>query len=109
MRDDEWMVRMSEWVGILRRYTIYFDASACAKDANYSQTIRIARSHYFLFSLKLIDADHGLHTSSGVQISCLAVMFRLVVGLRSTLKDARGLEIHQTLLLQVDTRCFVWS
>ena len=65
--DDEWMVRMSEWVGILRRYTIYFDASACAKDANYNQTNRIARSLYFsIFSLKLIGANHGLHTSSGV-------------------------------------------
>jgi hypothetical protein len=82
------MVRMSEWVGILRRYTICFDASACTKDANYSQTIRITRSPYFLFlPLKLIGDDHGLHTSGDVQISCLAVMLRIVVGLWSTLKD----------------------
>ena len=47
--DVEWMVKMIEWVGILRRYTIYFDAFACAKDENYSQTIRIVRSLYFLF------------------------------------------------------------
>ena len=61
--------------GVLEKmYTTYQDASACAKDANYSQTIRIARSHYFLFPLKLIDADHGLHTSSGVQISCFSEM-----------------------------------
>jgi len=50
--DDVWMVRMSVWVGILRRFTIYFDASACAKDVNYNQTIRIARFLYFLFSTK---------------------------------------------------------
>jgi hypothetical protein len=98
---------MSEWVGILRRYTIYFDASACAKDANYSQTNRIAISLYFsIFPLKLIGADHGLHTSSGVQISYLAVMLRIFVGLRSTLKDACGLEFHQASLLRVEPRCF---
>ena len=86
------------WV-LEKIYTTYYDASACAKDANYSQTIRIARSLYFLFSLKLIGADHGLHTSGGVQISCLAVMLRLVVGLRSTLKYGCGLEIRQASLL----------
>ena len=96
------------WV-LEKIYTTYYDASACAKDANYSQTIRIARSLYFLFSLKLISADHGLHTSGGVQISCLAVMLRLVVGLRSALKDARRLEIGQASLLQVEPRCFVRS
>ena len=61
----------------------------------------------FYFLLKLIGADHGLHTSGGVQISCLAVMSRLVVDLRSTLKDARGLKIRQASLLQVEPRCFV--
>jgi hypothetical protein len=44
-------------------YTTYFDTPACAKDANYSQTIRIARSLiFYFFPLKLIGADHGLHT-----------------------------------------------
>jgi hypothetical protein len=101
--DVEWMVRRSEWVGILRRYTIYFDASACAKDANYNQTNRIARSFYFsIFILKLIGADHGLYTSGGVQISCLTVILRIVVGLRSTLKDTHGLEFRQASLLRVE-------
>jgi len=51
----------------LEKIYYLFDASACTKDANYNQTIRIARSLYFLFfSLKLIGADHGLHTSGGV-------------------------------------------
>ena len=95
----EWSVRMSVWFGIREDLYILLLLLACAKDANYSQTIRIARSLYFLFSLKLISADHGLHTSGGVQISCLAVMLRLVVGLRSTLKYGCGLEIHQASLL----------
>jgi hypothetical protein len=30
----------------------------------------------------------------------------LVVDLRYTLKDARGLEFHQASLLQVEPRCF---
>ena len=47
----------------------------------------------------LIGADHGLHTSGGVQISYIAVMLRIVVDLRSTLKDASGLEIRQASLL----------
>ena len=55
----------------------------------------------FYFPPKLIDADHGLHISGGVQISCQAVMLRIVVGLRSTLEDARGLEIRQASLLRV--------
>ena len=86
-------------LGIREDILLFIDASACTKDANYSKTIRIARSLYFLFPLKLVGVDHVLHTSSGVQISCLAVMFRLVVGLRSTLKDSRGLVIRQASLL----------
>ena len=86
--------------GVLEKiYTTYYDTSTCAKDANYSQTISIARSLYFLFSLKLIGADHGLYTSGGVQISWIVVMLRLVVGLRSTLKYGCGLEIRQASLL----------
>jgi len=46
----------------------------------------------FYFPLNLIGANHGLHTSSGVQISLLIVVLRLVVGLRSALKDDCGLE-----------------
>ena len=53
---------------------------------------------FYFFPLKLIGANHGLHTSGGVQISYLAVILRLVVGLRSTLMDARGLEIRQASL-----------
>jgi hypothetical protein len=62
---------------------------------------------FSIFPLKLIGANHGLHTSSGVQISSLAEMLRLVVGLRSTLKDARGLEFCQASLLRVEPRCFI--
>ena len=53
--------------GLGFREDLYYliDASTCAKDANYNQSIRIARS-LFYFPLKLIGADHGLHTSGGV-------------------------------------------
>ena len=57
--DDEWwdvmMSRWWEWVyGLGFREDRYylFDASTCAKDANYSQTIRITRFLYFIFSTK---------------------------------------------------------
>jgi hypothetical protein len=48
----------------------------------------------------------GLFFSPAEQ--ALAMMLRLVVGLRSTLKDARGLEIRQASLLQLVYQCFVW-
>ena len=48
------MVRMRLWFGIREdiHFTYYWCFYACAKDANHSQTIRIARSLYFLFSTK---------------------------------------------------------
>ena len=79
---------------------------SCAKDANHSQMLGSPDPLVLSFPLKLIGADHGLHTSVGVQISCLVVILRLVVGLWSTLKDARGLKIHQALLQRVEPRCF---
>jgi hypothetical protein len=54
------------WVMRRLPYITTFVAPASAKDANLSQTNRIARSLDFYFPLKLIGADHGLHTSGGV-------------------------------------------
>jgi hypothetical protein len=59
------------WVMRRLPYITTFVAPASAKDANLSQTNRIARSLDFYFPLKLIGANHGLHTSGGVQILCL--------------------------------------
>ena len=107
MRCDEWMVRKSEWFGI--REDLYYILTLLY--ALGMQTIaRLLGSSdpfIFYFPLNLIGANHGLHTSSGVQISLLIVVLRLVVGLRSTLKDARGLEIRQASLLGVEPWCFV--
>ena len=49
------------------------------------------------FPLKLIGADHGLHTSGGVQISCFSEMLTLegLGGLVPTLKS--GSEMESTL------------
>ena len=51
----------------------------------------------FYFPLKLIGADHGLHTSGGVQISCFSEMSTLegLGGLVPTLKF--GSEMESTL------------
>ena len=59
--------------------------------------IRIARSLVYLFPLKLIGADHGLHTSGGVQIFCFSEKLTLVGlgGLVATLKF--GSEMESTL------------
>ena len=59
-------MRMSVWVGFEEIYCITCAFSAYAKNANYSQTIRITRSFILYSPLKLIGADHVLHTSSGV-------------------------------------------
>ena len=73
-------------------YIIYL--FACAKDANHSQIIG---SPDPLFYLKLIGADHGLHTSGGVQIFCFSEMLTLegLGGLVPTLKF--GSEMESTL------------
>ena len=44
---------------------------SCAKDANHSQMLGSPDPLVLSFRLKLIGADHGLHTSSGVQIFLL--------------------------------------
>ena len=44
---------------------------SCAKDANHSQMLGSPDPLVLSFPLKLIGADHGLHTSSGVQIFLL--------------------------------------
>ena len=44
---------------------------SCAKDANHSQKLGSPDPHVLSFPLKLIGADHGLHTSGGVQIFLL--------------------------------------
>ena len=44
---------------------------SCAKDANHSQMLGSPDPLVLSFPLKLIGADHGLHTSGGVQIFLL--------------------------------------
>ena len=44
---------------------------SCAKDANHSQMLGSPDPLVLSFPLKLIDADHGLHTSGDVQIFLL--------------------------------------
>ena len=73
---------------------IYF---SCAKDANHSQMLGSPDPLVLSFPLKLIGADHGLHTSSGVQISCFLEVLTLegLGGLVPTLKF--GSEMESTL------------
>ena len=51
-------------------------------------------SFILYFPLKLIGADHGLHTSGGVQISCFSEMLTLegLEGLVPTLKFGSEME-----------------
>ena len=72
---------------------IYF---SCAKDANHSQILG-SPDPLLSFLLKLIGADHGLHTSGGVQISYFSEMltFEGLGGLMPTLKF--GSEMESTL------------
>ena len=68
--DDEWMVRMRVWIWDLRRY--YYILVAILHALRMQTTTKLLGSpdfFIFYFSLKLIGADHGLHTSGGVQIS----------------------------------------
>ena len=53
---------------------IYF---SCAKDANHSQMLGSPNPFVLSFPLKLIGADHGLHTSGGVQIPCFSEMLTI--------------------------------
>ena len=88
VRDDEWwlVMMMSGWwewdcgLGLEKIY-YYF---RCFLHALRMQTIAkllgSPNPFIFYFPLKLIGADHGLHTSGGVQISWLVVIWRLVVG-----------------------------
>ena len=81
--------------GVLEKiYTTYQDASACAKDANHSQMLGSPDPLVLSFPLKLIGADHGLHTSGGVQISCFSEMLTLegLGGLVPTLKFGSEME-----------------
>ena len=70
---------------------------SCAKDANHSQMLGSPDPLVYSFPLKLIGADHGLHTSGGVQISCFSEMLTIegLGGLVPTLKF--GSEMESTL------------
>ena len=70
---------------------------SCAKDANHSQMLGSPDPLVLCFPLKLIGADHGLHTSGGVQISYFSEMLTLegLGGLVPTLKF--GSEMESTL------------
>ena len=50
---------------------------SCAKDANHSQMLGSPDPLVLSFPPKLIGADHGLHTSGGVQISYFSEMLTL--------------------------------
>ena len=80
-------------------YTIYLMLLHALRMQTIAKLLGSPDPFIFYFPLKLIGANHCLHTSDDVQISSLAVMLRIVVGLRSTLKDARGLEVRQATLL----------
>ena len=69
--DDEWMVRIRLWFGI--REDIHFTFVDTFLHALRMQTtaklLGSLDPFILYFLLKLIGVDHGLHTSSGVQIS----------------------------------------
>ena len=65
--DDEWMVRMRVWIWDLRRY--YYILVAILHALRMQTTTKLLGSldpFIFYFPLKLIGADHGLHTYGGV-------------------------------------------
>jgi hypothetical protein len=68
---DEWMVRMRLWIGFREDY--YYTLLLTLLHALRMQTTaKLSGSpdpFIFYFPLKLVGADHGLHTSSDVQIS----------------------------------------
>ena len=67
------------WMSVARnvlktRYYYYITTItcfSCAKDANHSQMLGSPDPLVLSFPLKLIGADHGLHTSGSVQIFLL--------------------------------------
>ena len=50
---------------------------SCTKDANHSQMLGSPDPLVLSFPPKLIGADHGLHTSGSVQISCFSEVLTL--------------------------------
>ena len=68
--DHEWLVRMRLWIGFREDLYTTFDAFLHAlRMQTTTKLLGSLNPFIFYFPLKLIDADHGLHTSSGVQIS----------------------------------------
>ena len=78
---DGWLVDGYGWMwmcvdgNVLKTGHYYYITTVtyflCAKDANHSQMLGSPDPLVLSFPLKLIGADHGLHTSSGVQIFLL--------------------------------------
>ena len=68
--DDEWLVRMRLWIGFREDYlyTIFYATSQALRMQTTAKLLR-SPDPFFYFPLKLIGADHGLHTSGAVQIS----------------------------------------
>ena len=85
---------VKNWILLLHYYCTYF---SCAKDANHNQMLGLPDPLVLSFPLKLTGADHGLHTSGGVQISCFSEMLTIegLGGLVPTLKF--GSEMESTL------------
>ena len=102
VRDVEgWLVMMmSRWwerdcgLGLEKIYTLLI-IDAFLHSLRMQTTAKLLASpdpFIFYFPLKFIGADHGLHTSGGVQISWLAMMIEIGSWFRSTLKDVFGWE-----------------
>ena len=87
---------MSVWVGFREELYIYMLLHALRMIIT-AKLLGSPDPFIFYFPLKLIGADHGLHTSGGVQISCFSEMLTLerLGGLVPTLKF--GLEMESTL------------
>ena len=98
--DGWWMDMDGVVVNVLKIGYYYYNTIviyfSCAKNANHSQILG-SPDPLFIFPLKLIGADHGLHTSGGVQISYFSEMLTLggLEGLVPTLKF--GSEMESTL------------
>ena len=68
--DDEWLVRMRLWIGFREDLYTTFDATShVLRMQTTAKPLGSPDPFIFYFPLKLIGADHGLHTSGGVQIS----------------------------------------
>ena len=65
--NDEWMVRMRLWFEFRQDLYTTFDAILHAlRMQTITKLLGSPDPFIFYFSLKLIGADHGLHTSGGV-------------------------------------------